>query len=306
MITMVRCSGALALCVALISTAWGGSVPTPAKRPAAAPAQGQAHAQAQASCNRAQFRIVIDVGHTADSPGAVSARGVNEYDFNKRLATRIDHKLRDMGFSRAILLVTSGSSRRGLASRVARANESKADLFLSIHHDSVPDRMEQTWEFEGKKQHYNDQYPGHSIFVSLDNPNYQSSLLFATIVGKELKARGMHYTPHYTDAIMGSRRRLLVDPEAGVYRYDQLIVLRQTHMPAVLLEAGSIINRNEELLLAGSGRQAVIAAAVGTAVDRYCQLRPPAQKEDAVARGPQRGRPTAEPVQVSGTPTDDQ
>jgi N-acetylmuramoyl-L-alanine amidase. len=50
---------------------------------------------------------------------------------------------------------------------------------------------------------------------------------------------------------MGSRRRLLVDPEAGVYRYDQLIVLRQTHVPAVLLEAGSIINRNEELLLLG-------------------------------------------------------
>ena len=304
MITMVRCSGALALCVALASTAWGGSVPTPAKRPAAAPASTQA--QGHASCDRGQFRIVVDVGHTAASPGAVSARGVNEYDFNKRLATRVAYKLRDMGFGRTILLVTDGPSRRGLASRVARANESRADLFLSIHHDSVPDRMEQTWEFEGKKQHYNDQYPGHSIFVSLDNPNYQSSLLFATIVGKELKARGMHYTPHYTDAIMGSRRRLLVDPEAGVYRYDQLIVLRQTHVPAVLLEAGSIINRNEELLLAGSERQAVIAAAVGTAVDRYCQLRPPAQKEDAVARAPQRGRPIAEPVQVSGTPSDDQ
>ena len=301
MITMVRCSGALALCVALASTAWGGSVPTPAKRPAAAPASTQA--QGHASCDRGQFRIVVDVGHTAASPGAVSARGVNEYDFNKRLATRVAHKLR---FGRTILLVTDGPSRRGLASRVARANESRADLFLSIHHDSVPDRMEQTWEFEGKKQHYNDQYPGHSIFVSLDNPNYQSSLLFATIVGKELKARGMQYTPHYTDAVMGSRRRLLVDPEAGVYRYDQLIVLRQTHVPAVLLEAGSIINRNEELLLAGSERQAVIAAAVGTAVDRYCQLRPPAQKEDAVARAPQRGRPIAEPVQVSGTPSDDQ
>ena len=304
MITMVRCSGALALCVALASTAWGGSVPTPAKRPAAAPASTQA--QGHASCDRGQFRIVVDVGHTAASPGAVSARGVNEYDFNKRLATRVAHKLRDMGFGRTILLVTDGPSRRGLASRVARANESRADLFLSIHHDSVPDRMEQTWEFEGKKQHYNDQYPGHSIFVSLDNPNYQSSLLFATIVGKELKARGMQYTPHYTDAVMGSRRRLLVDPEAGVYRYDQLIVLRQTRVPAVLLEAGSIINRNEELLLAGSERQAAIAAAVGTAVDRYCQLRPPAQKEDAVARAPQRGRPTAEPVQVSGTPSDDQ
>jgi N-acetylmuramoyl-L-alanine amidase len=304
MMTLGRCGGALVLCTALASTAWGGSVPTPAKRPAAAPASTQA--QAHASCDRGQFRLVIDVGHTAASPGAVSARGVNEYDFNKRLASRVAHKLRDMGFSRTILLVTDGPSRRGLVSRVMRSNESGADLFLSVHHDSVPDRMEQTWEFEGRKQHYNDQYPGHSIFVSVDNPHYQASLLFATIIGRELKARGMQYTPHYTDAIMGSRRRLLVDQDAGVYRYDQLIVLRKTRMPAVLLEAGSIINRTEELLLAGSECQAVIAAAVGTAVDRYCQLHPPAPKDDAVARAPQRNRPVAEPVQVSGAAADDQ
>jgi len=28
-----------------------------------------------ASCARANFRVVLDVGHTADSPGAMSARG---------------------------------------------------------------------------------------------------------------------------------------------------------------------------------------------------------------------------------------
>jgi N-acetylmuramoyl-L-alanine amidase len=40
---------------------------------------------------------------------------------------------------------------------------------------------------------------------------------------------------------MGRYRRELVDAEVGVYRFDQLIVLRMTRMPAVLLEAGSII-----------------------------------------------------------------
>jgi hypothetical protein len=35
---------------------------------------------------------------------------------------------------------------------------------------------------------------------------------------------------------MGDRRRELVDATNGVYRYDQLIVLRTTQMPAVLLE----------------------------------------------------------------------
>ena len=56
---------------------------------------------------------------------------------------------------------------------------------------------------------------------------------------------------------MGNRRRELLDAQAGVYRYDQLIVLKDTRMPAVLLEAGSIVNRDEELLLATPERQAL-------------------------------------------------
>ena len=174
-------------------------------------AAGPAKRTAASSCDRAQFRAIIDVGHSQKSPGALSARGANEFDFNLRLAKEIHHHLTEMGFTRTILLVSEGAQHRSLATRVARANQSGADVFLSIHHNSVPDRMLQKWEFDGTARRYNDQYPGHSLFVSLDNPDYQSSLLFATIVGKELKARGLKYTPHYTDAIMGSRRRLLVD-----------------------------------------------------------------------------------------------
>ena len=81
------------------------------------------------------------------------------------------------------------------------------------------------------------------------------SLLFGRFLGKELQARGLQYTPHYTLPLMGHRRRELVDAKAGVYRYDQLIVLRATHMPAVLLEAGSIVNRQEELQLASPERR---------------------------------------------------
>jgi N-acetylmuramoyl-L-alanine amidase len=241
-------------------------------------AASSAKRTAAASCDRAQFWAIIDVGHTEKAPGAKSARGANEFDFNLQLAKQIHHRLSEMGFTRTTLLLSEGAQHRSLAARVARANASKADVFLSIHHDSVPDRMLQKWEYEGESHRYNDQYPGHSIFVSIDNPDYQSSLLFATIIGKELKTRGLKYTPHYTDAIMGSRRRLLVDADAGVYRYDQLIVLRQTHMPAVLLEAGSIVNRSEELELQKPERLKLVAAAVGEALDRYCQLRPPLEQ----------------------------
>ena len=46
---------------------------------------------------------------------------------------------------------------------------------------------------------------------------------------------------------MGRYRHELIDEEAGVYRYDHLIVLHSTRMPAVLLEAGSIIDGKRRL-----------------------------------------------------------
>jgi hypothetical protein len=76
---------------------------------------------------------------------------------------------------------------------------------------------------------------------------------------------------------------LLVDANVGVYRYDQLIVLKSTRMPAVLLEAGSIINRDEELVMNSPERQSLIGAAVTDAVDGFCAIRRP--------RNPDRGSP---------------
>ena len=79
---------------------------------------------------------------------------------------------------------------------------------------------------------------------------------------------------------MGHRRRVLVNSEAGVSRYDQLIVLRQTSMPAVLLEAGSIVNRQEELELGTPERRSLTSAAIVAAVENFCaaRARPPGVK----------------------------
>jgi N-acetylmuramoyl-L-alanine amidase len=240
-----------------------------------------------ASCNRDAFRIIVDVGHTARQPGARSARGFGEYDFNLRLAKEIEQALLDAGFARSVLLVTAEWRRTGLFQRAAKANNLPADLFLSVHHDSVPDRFMETWEYEGSAHHFSDRFKGHSLFVSNDNGDVRGSLLFGQLLGLQLKARGLQYTPHYVEKFMGRRQRVLVDAEAGVYRYDQLIVLKSTRMPAVLLEAGSIINRDEELAMGDPGRRARISAAVTDAVTAFCALR--GQK----ARPAVAARPTA-------------
>ncbi len=224
-------------------------------------------------CDPAKFRIVLDVGHTAESEGAISARNVAEFVFNLRLAQRIEEKLKAAGFAETRLLLTEGKARRSLVKRVAAANNLQANLFLSIHHDSVPDKLLENWEFEGKKSHFSDRFGGYSVFVSRNNPDFKTSLSFAELVGREMKAEGLQYAQQYTQAIMGRYQHPLLDKENGVYSYDQLVVLRSTRMPAVLLEAGSIINRDEELKMGSPERRDIISSGVTAAVKEFCDPR---------------------------------
>jgi N-acetylmuramoyl-L-alanine amidase len=241
-------------------------------------------------CDRSQFRVIIDVGHSAEVPGALSARGVGEYTFNFNLAQKIESKLLDAGFSKTVLLITPGKAIAGLVQRVNYTQRTPADLFLSIHHDAVPDSFLQKWTYQGRDHKYCDRFKGHSIFVSHDNDEYQTSLKFARLLGLQMKSKGLQYTPHYVEKFMGRRQRQLVDADAGVYRFDNLVVLRSTNMPAVLLEAGSIINRDEELLMSDPDHQALISTAVVDAVERFCATNP-RKPEQRIARRPQQDRP---------------
>src|SRR5258707_2446873 len=225
------------------------------------------------SCDPSKFRIVLDVGHTAESEGAISARNVAEFVFNLRLAQRIEEKLKAEGFAETRLLLTEGKAKPSLVKRVAAANNLHADLFLSIHHDSVPNKLLDDWEFEGKKSHFSDRFSGYSVFVSRNNPDFKTSLSFAELVGREMKAQGLQYAQQYTQPIMGRYRHPLLNKETGVYSYDQLVVLRKARMPAVLLEAGSIINRDEELKMDSPERRDIISSGVTAAVREFCDPR---------------------------------
>src|SRR5436309_2870412 len=164
----------------------------------------QARSQPKPStCDRSQFRVVLDVGHTVDAPGAISARNVPEYDFNLRLAKYLERRLIEDGFTKTVLLVTGGRARPSLFARAAKANGLSANLLVSIHHDSVPDSLMESWEFEGKQGHFSDRFRGYSIFVSYENPHLDRSLLFGRLLGNELKDRGLQYARQYTQPIMG-------------------------------------------------------------------------------------------------------
>jgi N-acetylmuramoyl-L-alanine amidase len=100
----------------------GASLRAEDQKPAAA-------APADANCPRATFRVVIDVGHTIDVPGALSARGMPEYAFNLQLGKNIKQALNDAGFDKTTLLITGKAPPMGLVERAVIANRIPADLF---------------------------------------------------------------------------------------------------------------------------------------------------------------------------------
>jgi N-acetylmuramoyl-L-alanine amidase len=222
-----------------------------------------------ANCIPSQFAIAVDVGHTADVTGAMSARGKPEYEFNLTLAKEIVSRLTKAGFAKTTLMISSEHGRQGLIQRSAQANTMGVNLFLSIHHDSVQGVYLRKWTFEGRSLSFSDRYQGYSLFVSGENAHFAQSLQFAATFGDALLARGLVFTTHHAENIKGERRKL-IDSKRGVYRFDQLVVLRQSQAPALLLEAGIIINREEETQLASPERQRLISEAAADAVTSFC------------------------------------
>lgn len=210
------------------------------------------------------FNVAIDAGHSLEDGGAVSARGRSEYEFNRRIADLLVARLSTMQGIIPFLVNPSGAA-LPLTSRTRMANERGAGLFLSIHHDSVQPSYLSHWEFEKRVLPYCDRFAGYSVFFSRKNGAPFASLSFANLLGGALRNRGFTPTLHHAEPIPGENREL-VNEWSGVYRFDDLVVLRSCEVPAVLVECGVIVNRDEEVLLSNEVYRRVLVQTIAEAV----------------------------------------
>jgi N-acetylmuramoyl-L-alanine amidase len=216
--------------------------------------------------------VAIDVGHDAVDVGTLSARGQPEWRFNLALGQAVYRALRRAGLD-AMLLAADGRP-LPLAERPRLAQQAGAALFISLHHDSAQDHYLSRWRDDAGEHDYSDLFSGYGLFVSRRNPAYAQSIAVARRIGAGLRAAGLHPSLHHAEAIAGENRPLL-DAELGLYRFDELAVLRRATMPALLLEAGVLINRDEELTVATDGYRRTVAAAVTAAAGEFCLSRAP-------------------------------
>jgi len=183
-------------------------------------------------CNAlAGFLVAVDVGHFAAEPGVISASGRPEFEYNRELALEVKAELEKIGID--VRLIGERGDYAVLQHRTRDAQG--ADLFVSIHHDSVKERLLPEA----------DRFAGFSLFISKFNPFPGRSLACASRMGKRLRESGFTPSRYHADPVLGAPRPF-ADEANGVHYYDKLAVGRSAEMPAVLVEAGVIVNHEEE------------------------------------------------------------
>lgn len=202
--------------------------------------------------NNAQSRdgkqvVMLDPGH-GDGSGAQYA-GVNEGTLNRQLAQQLTQELQSRGYT--VISARPGATDVSLLNRSHQANDSNADIFISLHHNSMgaANRGTATGIETFYYEYYNGVYPSingayHNDGQRLINSAYLAQQIQDNLIGQ-------------TGAI-----------NRGV-KTNTFSVLRETDIPAVLVEYGFGDNPRELRHLKSSAYQDKLVQGTADAVDTY-------------------------------------
>ena len=198
--------------------------------------------------------IAIDVGHTLLNPGVISAAGIPEIEFNRKLALAVARHLGNTGVSTRV--INEEGNIGSLGERTAQAVKDR--FFISIHHDSVKQRYKPVTD---------PQFKGFSLWVSQLNIDFPGSVRCATLIADQLLQAGFVPSHYHADPVFGENRPV-VDWGRGIFGNSNLSVLRTARGPAVLIEAGVIVNPAEEATLSDPAVVAKQSMAIAAGLKR--------------------------------------
>jgi N-acetylmuramoyl-L-alanine amidase len=235
------------------------------------------------ACNASAATIAIDSGHTPLSPGATAACGQREVVFNDTIVQLLKAELEQAGH-RVVLTrqpgqnvvqhdLHDGSGRESAVSlRQRLVHTQGTDLLLSIHHDSIQERYLQvvpdlcggrpgtrfTQEFITDPR----VRVGYNVFTYTER-----SKTLALAIGKRLKFQGLQAS-YYHSSLWEPDPATAVDEYFGVWRKN-LFVLRESKMPAVLIEVWPIVDPAHEQRARDPAFQQLVVKAIRKGVDDY-------------------------------------
>jgi N-acetylmuramoyl-L-alanine amidase len=192
----------------------------------------------------ARLVAAIDIGHFRSSPGARDVFGRAELDYNVELAATIEDELMRSGIGR-VVLVNRSRDMASLSDRPMKAFCAGADLFVSVHHDTVDEYLKTVIvDANGRRIRSNDLIEGYTVYFSSQNGFADLSVSLGLSVAEALRANGVVPATPYRNVIADGLRKP-VSADLNVFDYQKLKVSRTSPIPAILLEAGFLSNRND-------------------------------------------------------------
>ncbi len=213
--------------------------------------------------------VVIDPGHGGHDPGAIGKKKVREETVTLKAALELRKQLLKTGKYK-VVLTRSTDKYVALENRVMIARKASADLFISLHADSLSkssirgasvytlaDRAQKRGQNLTQTQNWildvdlaSHSAPVANILVDLaQRSTLSKSAEFADILVPQLKKQTV---------LLGNTHR-----QAGLY------VLLAPDVPAVLLEMGFLSNKKDEALLNSAKHRKKLMKSVTKAINSY-------------------------------------
>ena len=126
------------------------------------------------------------------------------------------------------------------------------------------------WTVNGQAHLHGEKFKGYSLFISQKTSNSQHNTRLAFALANSLRQHEFSPSLHHAMPIKGENRRL-INSARGIYEFPELAVLRTAKMPAILVECGIIVNKDEEQLLSTDHYQQKIVQALADGIATYFQ-----------------------------------
>jgi N-acetylmuramoyl-L-alanine amidase len=224
--------------------------------------------------------IAVDAGHGGTDPGAIGRNGTQEKSVTLAIARALAARINSEPGMRATL-IRNGDYFVVLRDRMVRARTAKADLFVSIHADSIRDRS----------------ITGASVYVLSERGASSEAARWLAerenaadlMGGVKLDDKDQSLASVLLDlsqtasltASMTAAERVLAELDRSIdvrkSRVQQagLLVLKSPDIPSMLVETGYISNPKEESRLRTGSHQERLADTIFTGLRGYFEVNPP-------------------------------
>ncbi len=216
---------------------------------------------------------MLDPGHGGKDPGAIGVAGTYEKHVSLATARELKQML-EVGDRYRVTMTRSRDVFVPLDERVGRAQTQRADLFVSMHADAVPDHAVRGASFYTLSAKASDAQT--AALAQRENSADRTGDPTVRAAPPEVAAILASLVRQETRAGSARMARTLVgqfEPDVTLLenpsRHAGFVVLKSADIPSVLVEMGFMSNRQDEFALGQAAHRAKVAMAMRRAVDAY-------------------------------------